>query len=238
MKSKIGLLIGICSLGFTHNTLAASVLTFAGTVSQLYQGTGFTAASGELLSHYTTSGIGVGQTMQFQVHLDPARQGQITNEDGSITTLSDLPVVPNCDLCYGSSGAYYDYAELIASTVDLSQSSYFSGQKSYSLATSNYNSGMATDYHSGEMQLGDYLKIDSLRYGDLSALVYNWAPSSSSDYSFNLYFDDGAGLVRSYGTLQLVSAEAPTVPIPAAAWLMGSGLLGLAGIGYRRKQAV
>lgn len=50
----------------------------------------------------------------------------------------------------------------------------------------------------------------------------------------------------SVGSLDLVSAPflnsinftaAPTVPVPAAAWLMGSGLAGLAGLGRRRKVA-
>jgi hypothetical protein len=36
------------------------------------------------------------------------------------------------------------------------------------------------------------------------------------------------------GTLTVVNPAA--VPIPAAAWLLGSGLLGLAGIGRRRLQ--
>jgi hypothetical protein len=49
------------------------------------------------------------------------------------------------------------------------------------------------------------------------------------------------GTVASTGTDRVdifrVSATASTVPLPAAAWLFGSGLLGLAGIGRRRRAA-
>jgi hypothetical protein len=238
MKPGICILLGIATFGFTDSASAASVLTFVGTVSDLYEGESATAASSALSSHYAASGIGVGQTVQFQVNLDLARQGQMTNENGSISILQDIPITGNCDTCYGSSGTFYDYAELVASSVDLSASSYFDGQKSYNLATSHYNTGMATDYHSGDMQLGDYLIIHSNWFtGEEDNLVYNWAPSSSSNFYFSLYYDDGTGLVRSDGNLQLVSAVGnPSVPIPATVWLMSSGLLGVAGAGWRKSR--
>src|SRR5262249_32133040 len=50
-----------------------------------------------------------------------------------------------------------------------------------------------------------------------------------------LIFNLGTASLASNGTLTLTGASA--VPAPAAVWLSGSGLLGLAGIGRRRKAA-
>ncbi len=229
MKAKFGLFIGICATLITPSSFASSLMTFTGSINNLYQGTSFSnAASGELLSHYTTAGIGIGQTVQFEAVVDFSRQGQMTNEDGSVTVFADVPLTRNCDTCYGYSGVSNDYAELISSSVDFSHSSYYSGQKSYNVATSNYYSGMASDSHSGLLQLGDYLSIDSNQFGSTSALVYNWSPSQQSYFLFDLYFDDGAGLVHARGNMRLVSSvESPAVPVPAAAWLMSSALLSL-----------
>jgi hypothetical protein len=40
------------------------------------------------------------------------------------------------------------------------------------------------------------------------------------------------------GVLSSISSTTPEVPLPAAVWLFGSGLLGLAGVGRRRQQGV
>jgi len=68
------------------------------------------------------------------------------------------------------------------------------------------------------------------------------------DTAANLYMlsSNGTGAARVFvfedvllsanGTLSSITATAP-VPLPAAVWLFGSGLIGLAGIGRRRKSA-
>jgi hypothetical protein len=78
---------------------------------------------------------------------------------------------------------------------------------------------------------------------------YNQADTAIGTTAYNLYgFSSnggasGAGLIYQLGTATfngtLLSftgntASNTTVPLPAAAWLFGSGLLGLLGIGRRR----
>lgn len=49
---------------------------------------------------------------------------------------------------------------------------------------------------------------------------------------------EGATLTLSLAGLQIQNPISSEVPLPAAAWLFGSGLLGLAGVGRRKKAAV
>jgi hypothetical protein len=60
-------------------------------------------------------------------------------------------------------------------------------------------------------------------------------PNQNADYNFILqvYDRSSAGLVASTDMLVRVGTGAP-VPIPGAVWLLGSGLLGLVGIGRKR----
>lgn len=238
MKLEFSSIAGVISAGifFASNCSAASVYMFSGTVTDLYLGTSMTAASSELQSHYAARGADVGSAVQLQVLVDFSRQGQMTNESGTKTIFADVPIRPNCDTCYGSSGKFYDYASLISSSIDISGSFYYPGQTSYDLATSNYSTGMASEYHSGDLTLGNYLQINSLGYGSESDLVYRWAASPYSDFGFSIYLNDGAGLVNSHGRLKLLSVTAaPTeVPIPASAWLFGSALVCLTR--FRKKQ--
>ena len=61
------------------------------------------------------------------------------------------------------------------------------------------------------------------------------ATATSHDLSFGL----GSMAGRSYMSMDGISlAEASPVPIPAAAWLFGSGLIGLAGLKRRQKAKV
>ncbi len=77
---------------------------------------------------------------------------------------------------------------------------------------------------------------------DLYTYTFQWDLSGLGVNSFNVNW----GQLAHTGVLALqleqsdtfsVSSEVAAVPVPAAAWLFGSGLLGLAGVSRRRKAA-
>jgi hypothetical protein len=89
----------------------------------------------------------------------------------------------------------------------------------------------------------------SYKYGILSAA--DLATVGSTVALYGITGNGSLGAVQSYvlgtaslgtnGTLTLASnptTAPPPVPLPAAVWLFGSGLLGLVGVSRRRKAAV
>ena len=202
---------------------SSTIFTIDGTISQF----GGTAGSA-LLQHYTdTYGISDGDTMSFEVEVDFQRQGEITNADGSITTLTDVPLQSNCDTCYGYSGIQYDYATLLSSSFDFSP---FSTGLNYNVATSNYHTGMAIDSHWGYIDLSNLLRL-STDGESTNVLVYNWTLGHQMSASIDL--DDGSGAVSYYGSNFSIT-DVNVIPVPAAVWLFTSGILGLLGF-MRRK---
>lgn len=99
-------------------------------------------------------------------------------------------------------------------------------------------------------KIGFYLfdnNIDKARlsYG-ASSIDINSAPTDNSGkpvVGFSQYSVGGAPLVTSFSvaargsvtSFRISDITVNTVPVPAAAWLMGSGLLGLAGVARRRR---
>jgi hypothetical protein len=74
-------------------------------------------------------------------------------------------------------------------------------------------------------------------YGNTSALTSTALPSSFNVAAFDAW---RYGWVNSNGTdsgylLQFSVNSISSVPVPAAAWLLGSGLIGLAGFACKRK---
>jgi hypothetical protein len=57
-------------------------------------------------------------------------------------------------------------------------------------------------------------------------------PSAANDYTASIYFDDLYIGGADWYSIEL-TYDTPPVPVPAAAWLFGSGLLGLAGLKRR-----
>jgi hypothetical protein len=88
----------------------------------------------------------------------------------------------------------------------------------------------------------------------LAQSMQNWkgfGPTNTQSVGQNSFFYDviaangfGTATTSLLGTFNLTgntltytAAGGPTVPLPAAVWLLGSGLLGLAGVGRRRQSA-
>jgi hypothetical protein len=86
------------------------------------------------------------------------------------------------------------------------------------------NAGSTNLYGQGPNQAGVGLGTDSTLYG----VTGNNNPSKMLDYSLGTNLE-----VSANGTLT-VGNPPPPVPLPAAVWLFGSGLLGLLGVGRRR----
>lgn len=75
--------------------------------------------------------------------------------------------------------------------------------------------------------------VDSDGLADFSAILVSGGRVGSAWGSFF-----GAGYFETYNVrLEFISGPTTVVPIPAAAWLFGSGLLGLAAVARRKKKA-
>jgi len=72
-----------------------------------------------------------------------------------------------------------------------------------------------------------FLAVDNLPFLDAPGGVFD--PNAIGNYQFAIEVSSGGFGVES------VAIEVQTVPIPAAVWLFGSGLLGLLGIARRKK---
>lgn len=86
------------------------------------------------------------------------------------------------------------------------------------------------------------LEVEGRFLKELSGNTLNWAKSliSSSDYNQKIY-----GMVIPeaisyqldyYVKINYVGPQTPTVPVPGAVWLLGTGIAGLAAVNKRRKK--
>jgi hypothetical protein len=71
----------------------------------------------------------------------------------------------------------------------------------------------------------------------LGSTVYLWALGTNGSADANFYASNTAITIGTNGSITGLSAATSTVPLPSAVWLLGSGLLGLAGISRRRIKA-
>jgi len=106
--------------------------------------------------------------------------------------------------------------------------------------TSVFNS--ATSFYEGSLSIG------SLLTASFTDLAYSEAPFGGGAFSANLSYIGGSmmgsftggdlvGNFSATGTVIATVAEVQAVPVPAAVWLFGSGLIGLVGIARRKKAA-
>ncbi|MGB5259579.1 MAG: VPLPA-CTERM sorting domain-containing protein [Gammaproteobacteria bacterium] len=72
-----------------------------------------------------------------------------------------------------------------------------------------------------------FLDLDLSQYGAVSGDTVNFGfVATSTDYNGSAVF---------YDNLEFFQAEVEVIPVPAAVWLFGSGLVGLVGVARRRK---
>ena len=160
-----------------------------------------------------------------------------------------------------TSGAHYPagsslYSFSVDSTFSVSDTTAVSGLGTVVFSIKTWLNGDAwstaaptLNYNGGSQSLAADLtgsKLDgSIDFGgpiDLYTYTFQWDLTGLGINNFNLNW----GQLVHTGVLALqleqsdtftASAEVAAVPVPAAAWLFGSGLLGLAGVSRRRKAA-
>jgi hypothetical protein len=82
---------------------------------------------------------------------------------------------------------------------------------------------------------------DLALFSSLQSDGYWFGTAFDSDFAWNFYFDNGGQfrdkLGFNYHSWAVHSGDIRPIPVPAAMWLFGSGLLGLIGISKRKKAA-
>lgn len=133
--------------------------------------------------------------------------GNVTNYTSAQCADRNADTVPDCA---GGGAAPSGTVDGAAGTIDVDMSSWF--------AFWNGN-----DFNQGAQATGTYDEATG-------AFTLNWSSTINGGP-----FDGATGFWQLSGT---ANVEAPSsVPVPAAVWLMGSGLIGLAGVARRRKAA-
>jgi hypothetical protein len=227
--------ISLSSLVPTASMVANSVLSTAITAN-------FSLAASSALTSYINAANSAGQTLEWAVdgiqypsttsgtgYRKPGGILSITDNVGDPSKTSQLQLSALQTVGIGFQG---DMSYLLPS--------YTAGGTVYNFAngssagqvwgkTNGNNAGSTDLYGQGAEQAGVGLGTAATLYG--------------------MTGNSGTGTVQSYvlgtnltltanGTLQVGGTTPPPVPLPAAVWLFGSGLLGLVGVGRRRAAAV
>lgn len=212
--SKIYLVVYFLLLALGQNCNAASIYSFSGQIESIM---GF---SGTPANTYASDGVFNGAAVNFVISLD----GSHVTTDGS----NDV-----------GNKVWFGGAQLVASSVDFSHSI---NQPSYQLYDQTQHSRLTYSFYRGVINVGSGLGIEKTApFEDGSAFVENWSVGES--LSFHIAFDNGSGMVYSTGHVTLTNISNPlpvistasSVPVPGAAWLFSSGLLGLRGLARQRK---
>jgi hypothetical protein len=97
------------------------------------------------------------------------------------------------------------------------------------VTASNINCGGAADC---SLVLGENMGIEG---GSTTAVNAANLTPNSPEFSFTLRYFNPESLYQNDTTLTFTDVTPAVVPVPAAAWLFGSALVGLAGVGRKRK---
>ena len=117
------------------------------------------------------------------------------------------------------------------------------------LALTNFVTGPADtlgadfDIDGGSFALGQFDSFSGLAAGGAHDLTVGFNPLVVGLFEqvvrINLFGENASGYHGTLGTFELtLRADVQAVPVPAAVWLFGSALAGIAGLSRRRKAAV
>ncbi|MCX2981401.1 VPLPA-CTERM sorting domain-containing protein [Halieaceae bacterium IMCC14734] len=197
---------------------------------------GFAAASAQAATVSYTGSTGISDVSASSLDLEQF--------DASLGTLTGIAI----DWDMGFSGAFF--------AIRFSQDGTASGENSFIASTAittaapagaagpalNASAGVAFDVNVPEDYQQNYSgeTSDSQSFGPLAAFVGNglvsydfWGMASATSTVSNGVFS-GIDTHRYQVDAEITYTYSP-VPLPAAAWLFGSALLGLAGVARRRK---
>lgn len=107
-------------------------------------------------------------------------------------------------------------------------------------ATANGNNGAnAYFFNNGSITAGPYINttFDNLVISDLGSSASFFADLTGGGRIEGAFIISSGTIAGSFTGTNLLAKAGPVVPVPAAVWLFGSGLLGLVGVARRKKTA-
>ena len=172
------------------------------------------------------AGLSLFSAISYTLEVDFSASGSITHSDGVVEYLLDTS-----GYFYGSEYTTdYFYTSLIASSypalspsIPLSNEDYIDNNLGTSITWTNATA-------SGQLHVADSLLIQS-QHRTVNDWIIGEELQGFHSYGNELVSTDS--IFRS--SLTLTSISPVVVPVPAAIWLFGSGLIGLIGLAKRKK---
>jgi hypothetical protein len=227
--------ISLSSLVPTAQLSANSVLSTAITAN-------FSLAASSALTSYISSANSAGQPLEWAVdgiQYPGTTAGTGYRKAGGILAVTDNVASQESNTAQLTLGNLQAIGQGIQGDMIYQLQSYTAGGSVYKFSNGSLggnvwgaasgNNGGSTDlYGQGPDQAGVALGSETVLYG----LTGNGGTGQVQSYIL------GTNLtLTANGTLQVGGTTPPPVPLPAAVWLFGSGLLGLVGVGRRRSAA-
>ncbi|MES9971966.1 MAG: VPLPA-CTERM sorting domain-containing protein [Candidatus Thiodiazotropha sp.] len=208
MKKLLGLVLA-CSLYFFGSAQSAPVYyTFEGHITNIRDDVGAVASAG----------LSVNDNVAYTFLIDTDRLGTLTRNDGSVSVLPDT--TPDYD---------YFYVDFISGS-EINPVDGGSFNEPFSTAERNYGADMFSTA-SGMITGGS--QNNYVMFYSHDQYVNDWVIGSNL-YGFEMAM--GSNFQSSSYNVDLSLTSMNPVPIPAAAWLFISGLLGLLGFNYRKNK--
>lgn len=247
-KYIAALTLGVLSVGFAST--ASAISTFDGSAG----------ISITLVSVTDVQGAAVDAAGNWSVIAEGFEDAALTNVVGDATAIINNAIAPYTGLNIGGSVSQASQASGSAtngsSSADALTSLYLDVENTYEGGSLNFNfsfEAMTAATVLGGTTIDDFAGAAVLVFDDLgfdyvdifTEVSIDGAdnpPLLTGNFGFELLDADVntiSAFVDSYGAISATGSEVPpppsAVPVPAAVWLFGSGLLGLVGVA-RRKQ--